>query len=73
MEVILFGFLGVPIDSFPDSAFVGMVSIFAMLPVPGYVVGWVRTAQRDLTKQRDARIQTVTESECDHLSGIFSP
>ncbi|KAJ7630116.1 P-loop containing nucleoside triphosphate hydrolase protein [Mycena polygramma] len=44
------------------SAFVGMATIFAMLPVPGYVGKWVQAAQRDLAKKRDVRVQAVTES-----------
>ncbi|KAF8192829.1 P-loop containing nucleoside triphosphate hydrolase protein [Mycena galopus ATCC 62051] len=44
------------------SAFIGMATTFAMLPVPGYVGKWVQTAQRNLAKQRDARVQTVTET-----------
>ncbi|KAJ7353080.1 multidrug resistance-associated ABC transporter [Mycena albidolilacea] len=44
------------------SAFVGMAITFAMLPVPGYVGKWVQTAQRNLAKKRDARVQTVTET-----------
>ncbi|KAJ7161077.1 multidrug resistance-associated ABC transporter [Mycena filopes] len=44
------------------SAFVGLATIFAMLPVPGYVGKWVQVAQRDLAKKRDARVQSVTET-----------
>lgn len=49
-------------NQYLDSAFVGMAITFAMLPVPGYVGKWVQTAQRNLAKKRDARVQTVTES-----------
>ncbi|KAJ7123761.1 P-loop containing nucleoside triphosphate hydrolase protein [Mycena epipterygia] len=44
------------------SAFVGMATIFAMLPIPGYVGKWIQTVQRDLAKKRDTRVQTVSET-----------
>ncbi|KAJ7092446.1 P-loop containing nucleoside triphosphate hydrolase protein [Mycena belliarum] len=44
------------------SAFVGLATIFAMLPVPGHVGKWVQVAQRDLAKKRDVRVQSVTET-----------
>ncbi|KAJ6578766.1 multidrug resistance-associated ABC transporter [Mycena vulgaris] len=44
------------------SAFVGMATIFAVLPIPGYVGKWVQAAQRDLAKKRDVRVQSVTET-----------
>ncbi|KAJ7454991.1 P-loop containing nucleoside triphosphate hydrolase protein [Mycena galericulata] len=44
------------------SAFVGMVTVFAMLPIPGYVGVWVQTAQRDWARRRDARVLAVTET-----------
>ncbi|KAJ7730238.1 P-loop containing nucleoside triphosphate hydrolase protein, partial [Mycena maculata] len=44
------------------SAFVGLATVFAMLPIPGYVSSWVQAAQRDLSRKRDARVQSVTET-----------
>ncbi|KAJ7042972.1 multidrug resistance-associated ABC transporter [Mycena alexandri] len=44
------------------STFVGLATIFAMLPVPGYLGKWVQTAQRGLARNRDARVQSVTET-----------
>ncbi|KAJ7756352.1 P-loop containing nucleoside triphosphate hydrolase protein [Mycena metata] len=44
------------------STFVGLATIFAMLPVPGYLGKWVQTIQRDLAKKRDARVQSVSET-----------
>ncbi|KAJ7852957.1 multidrug resistance-associated ABC transporter [Mycena leptocephala] len=52
------------------SAFVGMATIFAMLPIPGYVGKWVQAAQRDLTQKRDARVQTHPPSNYNHAGHI---
>lgn len=53
-----------------DSAFVGIVTLVALIPVPGQVmkyVGVVRNAQMQVT---DGRIQTVTESEFNPSCGF---
>ncbi|KAJ6625968.1 ABC transporter type 1, transmembrane domain-containing protein [Mycena sp. CBHHK59/15] len=44
------------------SALIAMATIVALLPVPGYAGRWVQTAQRNLARKRDARVQSVTET-----------
>ncbi|KAJ7323675.1 hypothetical protein DFH08DRAFT_917047 [Mycena albidolilacea] len=45
------------------SAFVGIGTMIALLPAPGYITKLQSSVQKKTLKQTDARVQTVTESE----------
>ncbi|RDX55372.1 hypothetical protein OH76DRAFT_1428233 [Lentinus brumalis] len=44
------------------SAFVGMVAMALLFPVPGYVASLIQTVQTEKMKKTDARVQNVTET-----------
>ena len=50
------------------SAFVGLAAIVTLLPLPGFVAKLVQKTQKEQLKEKDARVQTVTESWCYTLS-----
>jgi hypothetical protein len=45
------------------SAFVGLATILALSPLPGYVAKHIQTVQRERMKRVDSRVQAVTESK----------
>ncbi|KAH8997804.1 hypothetical protein EDB86DRAFT_2828663 [Lactarius hatsudake] len=54
------------------SAFVGMVVMVALFPIPGTVAGKIQKIQRETAKRTDARVQAATESEvADTTMGIL--
>ncbi|KAI0753285.1 P-loop containing nucleoside triphosphate hydrolase protein [Daedaleopsis nitida] len=44
------------------SAFVGLATIIVLLPVPGYLSGWIRSYQAGMMAKTDARVQLINES-----------
>ncbi|KAI0832850.1 multidrug resistance-associated ABC transporter [Trametes gibbosa] len=45
------------------SAFVGMVAMILLFPIPGYVASMIQGVQTEKMKKTDARVQDVTESK----------
>ncbi|KAI9059152.1 multidrug resistance-associated ABC transporter [Trametes sanguinea] len=43
------------------SALVGLATLVMMLPVPGYLSGWIQRFQKDMMGRTDARVQTTSE------------
>ncbi|KAI0344119.1 multidrug resistance-associated ABC transporter [Trametopsis cervina] len=44
------------------SAFMGLIVIVVMFPIPGYIAKLIQSAQVEKMKKTDARVQTVTET-----------
>ena len=45
-----------------DSAFVGLLAMGLLFPVPGYYASMIQGVQTEKMKKTDARVQNVTES-----------
>ena len=54
-------------DSKP-SAFMGLLAMVLLFPVPGYVASMIQDVQGEKMKKTDARVQSVTESRWCRLS-----
>ncbi|TBU23091.1 hypothetical protein BD311DRAFT_811015 [Dichomitus squalens] len=44
------------------SAFVGMIAMILLFPIPGYIASKIQGVQQDKMKKTDARVQNVTET-----------
>ncbi|KAL7281057.1 hypothetical protein ACG7TL_004359 [Trametes sanguinea] len=43
------------------SALVGLATLVMMLPIPGYISGWIQSFQKEMMGKTDARVQTTSE------------
>ena len=61
MNFSVFGLAGLTPPAPLFSAVVGMVTMVALFPVPGYFAAKLQTIQNEKMKMTDSRVQVVTE------------